>query len=424
MTTALMEDKDTYLAAFSGFERAHAGDPAALVKLRQEAMERFAALGFPTTDDEEWRFTPLAPLTRTAFELPTPNDAVAGRSRFVAPALPAGVVVCPLAEALAKYPEQVLAHLARYAEYEEQPFVALNTAFLHDGLFVYLPAGKVVAEPIELQFVPPVSARPLVWHRRVLVVAERGSQATLVERYTGPAETPYFTSAVTEIVVGDEANIDHYKAQEEGSAACHVATTQVRMSRGSKFRSHAVHFGGRLVRNDVNAYLAGEGCECTLNGLSHGHGEQLIDNHTRIDHAKPHCASHELYKTILDGKAHGVFNGKIYVHLDAQKTDAKQTNQALLLSPDAVIDTKPQLEIFADDVKCTHGATVGQLDPTQVYYLRSRGIGEAEARALLTFAFANDIVERIQVEALRSRLEERLLAAHGLPAPEAAKEAV
>ncbi len=405
--TALMDDKDTYLSAFAQFEKARAGDPSALVRLRQEAIERFAALGFPTLDDEDWRFTPLAPLTRVPFQL-----AGGGTGDFThRGSLPDGVIVCSLTRALAEHPELVEPHLARYADFEDHAFRALNTAFLHDGAFVYLPPGAVVAEPISLTFRGTAGGTPLLWPRRALIVAGRNSQATIVERYSGPPGATYFTSAVTECFLDEGAVIDHYKVQQEGDSAFHVATTQVQLGRSCNFSSHNLTFGGRLTRNDVGAYLGGEGGECTLNGLYLGDGERLIDNHTRIDHAKPHCASHELYKGVLDGKSRGVFAGRIYVHQDAQKTDAKQTNQTLLLSEDAVIDTKPQLEIFADDVKCTHGATVGQLDAESVFYLRSRGIGRDEARALLTFAFANDVVGRIKIDSLRDELEQLLFAA-------------
>jgi Fe-S cluster assembly protein SufD len=412
--TALMDEKDTYLSAFARFEKAHAGDPAFLVKLRQEAIERFAALGFPTLEDEDWRFTPLAPLTRTPFERAEKRGMSAG---YVG-SLPPGVIVCGLMRALADHPTLVEPHLARYADFEDHAFAALNTAFLGDGLFVYLPAGAVVEAPITLNFVAEPSGSSLAWYRRVLVVAGRNSQATICEKYSGQHGAPYVTNAVTEIVLDEGAILDQYKVQQERGDSFHVATTQVQLGRSSNFSSHNLTFGGRLTRNNVNVYLGGEGGECTLNGLYVGDGEQLIDNHTRIDHAKPHCASHELYKGVLDGKSHGVFAGRIYVHQDAQKTDAKQTNQTLLLSDDAVIDTKPQLEIFADDVKCTHGATVGQLDAESVFYLRSRGIGQDEARALLTFAFANDVVGRIKIEPLREELEKLLFAAR------TAKEAV
>jgi Fe-S cluster assembly protein SufD len=417
--TALMDEKDTYLSAHARFEKARAGDRPALVKLRQGALERFAALGFPTLEDEDWRFTPLAALTRVPFRPAAPAAADFSQE---AP-LPDGVIVCNLARALAEHPALVEPHLARYADVEEHAFAALNTAFLHDGAFVYVPPGKVVEEPIVLNFRAGAADEPSVWHRRALVVAGRNSQATVVENYTGAAGVAYFTNAVGEIVLDEGAVLDHYKVQREGDGAFHVATTQVQVGRSSNFSSHNLTFGGKLTRNDVNAYLGGEGGECTLNGLYVGGGEQLIDNHTRIDHARPHCASHELYKGVLDGKARGVFAGRIYVHQDAQKTDAKQTNQTLLLSDDAVIDTKPQLEIFADDVKCTHGATVGQLDAESVFYLRSRGIGKDEARALLTFAFANDVVGRIKVESLRAELEQLLFAARRLPSG-TAKEAV
>jgi Fe-S cluster assembly protein SufD len=410
--TALMDEKDTYLSAFARFEKAHASDPAFLVKLRQEAIERFAALGFPTLEDEDWRFTPLAPLTRVPFQ--TDPDLADGPELVI----PDGVIACDLIQALAKYPELVEPHLARYADFEDHAFAALNTAFLRDGTFVYVPPGRVIEEPIWVNFTARDAGDPLVRHRRLLVVAGRNSQATLCETYSGQPGVSYFTNAVTEIVLDEGAILDHYKVQQEGDGAFHVATTQVQLGRSSNFSSHNLTFGGRLTRNNVNAYLGGEGGECTLNGLYLGDGERLIDNHTRIDHAKPHCASHELYKGVLDGKSRGVFAGRIYVHQDAQKTDAKQTNQTLLLSDDAVIDTKPQLEIFADDVKCTHGATVGQLDAESVFYLRSRGIGKDEARALLTFAFANDVVGRIKIESLREELEKLLFVAR------TAKEAV
>jgi Fe-S cluster assembly protein SufD len=244
----------------------------------------------------------------------------------------------------------------------------------------------------------------------------------LVEGYGGLPREIYFTNAVTEIIVGAGAHVDHYKVQREGNKAFHQATMQVQLGRAANFSSHAVTQGGQWVRNEINAVFDGEGGECTLNGLYQASGQQLVDNHTFIDHAYPHCASHELYKGILDGQARGVFNGKIYVRQDAQKTDAKQTNQTLLLSDDATINTKPQLEIYADDVKCTHGATVGQLDAESLFYLRTRGIGQAEARSLLTYAFANDIVSRIKVASVREELERSLLEAHHLPAAESAEE--
>lgn len=440
--TAVLEEKEHYLADFTAFEKELDDvDGSPLHRLRQSAIERFAELGFPTPRQEDWRFTNVAPLTKVPFRRGGIDGAsgVLGRAnvqssregivfvngRCVVPfadGLPAGVLVLPLAKALKEHFSLVEPHLARLARFDEFAFTALNTAFFRDGAFVFIPKGVVVEKPIHLLFVASSGDAPAVAHPRNLIVAGENSQATIVESYLGQDGKEYFTNAVTEVSAAADSVIDHYKVQREGDAALHVATLQIHQDRGSNFRSHSIALGGSLVRNDINAVLGAEGCECTLNGLSMGSGRQLIDNHTRIDHAKPHCNSHELYKAILDGKSHGVFNGKIFVHPDAQKTDAKQTNQTLLLSADATIDTKPQLEIFADDVKCTHGATVGQLDEGMVFYLRSRGLGKAEARSLLTFAFANDIISRIKVGPVRRQLEELLLVSQGLPEDEEVEE--
>ncbi len=409
--TEVLEKTSHYLSDFERLEKD--GAAPAVQRLRKAAIARFAELGFPGPRDEEWRFTPVAPLAKTPFRLAPPGGygSAAGRP------LPEGAFVGRLDEALAKHPQLVEPHLGRYADYKRHVFVALNTAFLRDGLFVYVPPGRVVEQPIFLDAL--VSAHndgvPYARYRRYLVVLGANARATVVERFGGPPGLTYLTNAVTEIVVGENAALEHYKVQEEGDAAFHMAVMQVQLARAARFASQAVTLGGAWVRNEVNAVFGGEGGECTLNGLYRAAGNQLVDNHTFIDHALPHCVSHELYKGILDGHARGVFNGKIFVRQDAQKTDAKQTNQTLLLSDDATINTKPQLEIYADDVKCTHGATVGQLDAEQAFYLRARGIGAEEARALLTFAFANDILERIQVASVRERLARDFLAARGLP---------
>jgi Fe-S cluster assembly protein SufD len=424
--TDVMERQNTYHAAFGRMERELAAvGPPAIHRLRKAAAARFAELGFPGPRDEEWRFTPIAPLLHQLFELAPEEDnthLAIGSSAFWEQSLPKGVFVCRLSEAMKERPDLVEAHLARHADWRKQPFTALNTAFLRGGAFIYVPANTVIEEPIVVDFIAGTVGGTLAWHRRCLIVLGDHSRVTLIEHYGGlPSET-YFTNAVTEIVAGAGSHVDHYKVQDEGNRAFHMATMQVQIGRNAKFSSHAVTQGGRWVRNEINAVFEGEGAECTLNGLYQASGEQLVDNHTFIDHAYPHCASHELYKGILDGKARGVFNGKIYVRQDAQKTDAKQTNQTLLLSEDATINTKPQLEIYADDVKCTHGATVGQLDAESIFYLRSRGIGSAEARSLLTYAFANDIVSRIKVATVREELERSLLQAHHLPAVDAGEE--
>jgi Fe-S cluster assembly protein SufD len=409
----MQESKDVYRSSFAAFQERLAEDARSpLQRLRRTAFERFAALGFPTLKDEEWRFTNLAPLLKVPFE---PGDN--GQRPHFGPqntSLPDGVVVSSLAEALIRYPELVEPHLARYADYAEHPFTALNTAFLLDGAFVYVPGGKVVEEPIELAFTTEAAGTLPVWHRRCLIVAGPHSQARIVERYDA-SDGVSFTNAVTEVVAAEDSVLDYYRVQNESRQAFHIATVQVHQERGSTFTSHVVARGGRIARTDLNVVLDGEACTCTLNGLSLATGEQLIDNHTRIDHAQPRCTSHELYKAILDGRAHGVFNGKIYVHLDAQKTDARQTNQTLLLSDEAVMDTKPQLEIFADDVKCTHGASIGQLDEEQLFYLRTRGIDRTAARRLLTYGFANDIIGRVQIESLRAQLEASVMGGKEVP---------
>jgi Fe-S cluster assembly protein SufD len=447
----VLDAKELYLSHFNAAsKRAGANGKDSLHVLRTAAMDRFAAQGLPTSRDEEWRFTSLARLTEIAFQQAAPQRAAetkagefgsilpqTGPSRqvalvngFFAPALsqsnnlPAGVWVGGLAAALRERRDLVEPYLAKHVRQANAPFVALNTAFLNDGLFVYLPRGTVLEVPLHLVYVAVVGREPTVIHARTLIVCESNVQATIVQSYVdgAGAEGVTFTNAVTEIVLGANAHVEHCKIQRESKKAFHLESLHVQHDRDSRFASQAVNLGGGMVRNDITAVLAGEGCECTLNGLYAASGIQHIDNHTTIDHAKAHCASHELYKGILDGKAKGVFNGKIFVRQDAQKTDAKQTNKTLLLSDEATINTKPQLEIFADDVKCTHGATVGQLASEAIFYLRSRGIGLEQARAVLTYAFANDILQHIAVEPLRRDLEAFFLAEQQLPADLRAEE--
>ena len=419
--------------------RRTAPSPGALADLRRRAFERFAALGIPTTRLERWRFTNVAPIANTAFTLAAPADNAAAKAdaaphalagagarltfingRYVARAsdlerLPAGVAVGSLAAALeseaAGTRAAVDAHLASRAGIDDEAFTALNTALIGDGAVVHVPANTVVEQPIQLLFVttPPDGGAPVMTHPRVLIVAGENSQVRLVESYGGGGEAPYLTNAVTEVVAGPAAVVDHYKLVRESLAAYHVGAMHLRLARAATFSSHAVTLGGAIVRNDAQATLDGEGAECTLNGLYLANGRRLIDNHTTIRHASPHCSSHELYKGILDDAARAVFNGKIVVAIDAQKTDAKQTNKALLLSEDAQINTKPELEIFADDVKCTHGATVGQLDDDALFYLRARGLARDQARNVLIHAFAGDLLNRIAVEPIRAQLDELLL---------------
>ncbi|HEX9945068.1 MAG TPA: Fe-S cluster assembly protein SufD [Thermoanaerobaculia bacterium] len=435
-----------YLADFERFQRElPPGEPAAVKALRRMAIERFAALGFPTSrQQEEWRQTNVAPIAQGTFQRsesdPDALDpvkmapflfAAAARLVFVDGRfsarlsslgdLPQGVVVASLAQALERSPEKAEPWLGQFARFEDHPFVALNTAFLRDGAFVWVPRGATVG-PVHLLFLSSSEddGRATVSFPRNLIVAGESSQLTLVETYAGFGS--YFNCPVTELVAEPNSVVDHYKVQRESREAFHMATFQLQGERNCVPASHSIALGGALVRNDVNAVLDGEGIDCILNGLYLLNGSQFVDNHMRVEHAKPHCASHELYKGVLDGKARSVFNGLIHVHPGAQKTDAKQSNRNLLLSRDAVANSNPQLEIYADDVKCTHGSTVGQLDEDAVFYLRSRGIGAEAARSLLTYAFASDIVERIKVEPVRRDLEEFLFAR--LPQGETVRQAV
>jgi Fe-S cluster assembly protein SufD len=301
-------------------------------------------------------------------------------------------------------------HVGRYVDYEDQAFAALNTALMEDGALIHIRKDAVVEQSIHLLFVSTTKGAKQVTHPRNLIVAEANSQATIVESYVGLNGDAYFTNAVTELVAGENAVLDHYKIERESVAAFHIATLRIHQERNSNVTSHAVSLGGALVRNDIHTVLDGEGCECTLNGLYMIVGSQHVDNHLLVDHAKPHCNSRENFKGILDQNSRGVFSGRIIVRQDAQKTDAKQSNMSLLLSEGAQVESKPQLEILADDVKCTHGATIGQISEEAIFYLRSRGISEEAARSLLVYAFAQERVEQIRIDALRTQLEALLFA--------------
>jgi Fe-S cluster assembly protein SufD len=407
------------------------GGPRWLQELRERGAARFSALGFPTVRNEEWRFTSVAPIASAEFR-PAPESTIAAGEleAFVyadAPhrlvivngrfdpelsrttGLPKGMYFGSLAAALTQQADIVGRYLGQLAEFNVRAFTALNTAFLQDGAFVYVPEGVVLDGPLQIMFISAADG-PVMSHPRALIIAADRSHSRIVETYVGAGGQGYFSNAVTEVFAGDNANVDHYKVQEESVHAFHVASMHVHAARNANFSSHSFVLGGRLVRNDVFAQLDGEGAECTLNGLYLADGERLVDNHTTIDHAKPHCPSHEIYKGILGGRARAVFNGKIIVRPDAQKTDAKQTNRALLLTDDAAINTKPQLEIFADDVKCTHGAAIGQLDEDALFYLQARGLTFFEARDLLIHAFAGEILDRVKIEPLKRALEGELYA--------------
>jgi Fe-S cluster assembly protein SufD len=323
--------------------------------------------------------------------------------------LPRQVKAGSLRDALSRERDLVAPHLGRYATYGDHPFVALNTAFMKDGVFVWVPKGMIVEKPIHLVFLATGNDGPALSQPRNLIVLEESSEATILESYLG-LEDNYFTNGVTEIALAENTVLDHTKIERESKGAFHIASLQVQQGRNARFFSHVVSTGGALVRNEVNTVLGGEGGECSLDGLFVVGAKQHVDNRTRIDHVRPHGSSRELYKGVLGGAARGIFNGKIYVHKNAAKTDAKQTNNNLLLSKNASVDTKPQLEIYNNDVKCTHGSTIGQIDAQALFYLRSRGLAPAEAQRLLTFAFASEVIGRIKLERLRLQLENWLLA--------------
>jgi Fe-S cluster assembly protein SufD len=417
--------------AFAGaFDQRPRGGPRWLEDLRARGAASFTQLGVPTVREEEWRFTNVSPLASIDFVLAEPISGVAERlngfpyadapvrlvivnGRFDATlsrtkGLPSGVRGGSLASAITEHADVVQRYFGQLADFTNRSFAALNTAFVQDGAFLYVPDGVVVDPPIHILFVSGAEVVKGMSHPRTLIVAGAGSQVRIVESYVGAEGSTYFTNAVSEVFASDNAVVDHYKVQRESFEAFHIASLHAHTARSATFSSHSFSLGGRLARNDVFAILDGEGGECTLNGLYLADRDRLADNHTTIDHAKPHCASHEVYKGILGGTARAVFNGKIIVRPDAQKTDAKQTNRALLLTDGATINTKPQLEIFADDVKCTHGAAIGQLDDDAIFYLRARGLTYSEARDMLIHAFAGQILERVQIEPLRLGLEAEL----------------
>ena len=428
MTVA--ERHEPFLAAYERLKVSQTIGPAWLRDIRAQAMRTFTERGFPTTRHEDWRFTNISPIVETQFvaagPAPTaaqiashlftdanPYVAVVAGGRFShelssLDGLPEHVFVGSLAEALGSVSDRLQAALGSIAV-GDHPFVSLNTGLFEDGVLVRVPANTVVERPIQIHIASDAATDPTVSHPRVLISAGENSQVTIIESYGGPEGQCYFTNAVTEAIVAQGAVVHHVKVQRESRKAFHVAGTFAKLARGAVFASNNISLGGGIVRNDVAALLDGEGAEATLNGLYFADGDRLVDNHTAIDHAQPHCPSHELYKGVLGGKARAVFNGKIFVRQDAQKTDAKQTNKALLLSDDAQINTKPQLEIFADDVKCTHGAAIGQLDEDALFYLRARGIGRIDARDLLIRAFSGEVLNQVKPASIHGRLEALML---------------
>src|SRR6516225_7321393 len=427
---------ENYLERFSEFEKFVAGHALPwLRKLRRDAFARFCDVGFPTTHDEDWRFTNVSAIAQGPFRFARNGRARPSRQELepyrVAEAacqlvfvngrfarelslpgkLPDEVSVSSLAGEISDNPSAIESHLGRYLDNRRDAFCALNTAFLEDGAYVHIPRGTLVEQPICLLFVSTGDDAPSMSHPRNLVVAEEDSQATIVEDYVSLDGGAVFCNTVTELVAGDHTVLSHYMIEREHEKAFNISTLRIQQGRSANVVSHSVLLGGALVRNNVHPVLAGEGGECLINGLFIGNGHQHLDNYMLVEHSSPRCGSRQFYNGILDGHAHGVFHGRIIVHQDAQKTDAKQTNRNLLLSDDAQIDTKPQLEIYADDVKCPHGATIGQIEESPLFYLRSRGIDEASARRLLLLAFASECLDRMKERPARNHVE-TLIHAH------------
>jgi len=425
-----IEIKDWYISNFGEFEkRLNGGKESSIHKKRKDALSNFSRLEFPTIRDEEWKYTSVAPLLKYNFVPSYDKKTVSkefiksllfdemehslivfinGRyspENSILLHLPRGVIVGSIAEEIKNKNEVLLKHFGKYADYQNHIFTALSTAYTDDGAFIYVPAGKIAEEPIHIIFITDSGNEKILTQPRNLFVAENNSQVTIIEHYFGNEDQIYFTNAVTEIVAQENAVVDHIKLQEESKKAFHIARMEVDQERSSNFSSHLISTGADLTRNDFNARFNDVGGECTLNGLYMIDGSQLFDAHTLMDHAKPHCNSHEHYKGILDDKSRGVFNGKIIVRQDAQKTIAFQENNSILLSDEALVNTKPQLEIFADDVKCSHGATIGQMDDEAKFYLKSRGIGEEASKGILLHAFASDVITSIKIESIRDYIE-------------------
>jgi len=430
--TAQLTETDAWLEAFEALEQSPPQGPAWLLPLRKAGLAQFAKTGLPTLKDEDWRFTNVDPIRQLQ-----PNPALT-RSDLDATALnqityphkdkdtirlvlldghyqadlsdisklPGEVTILSLAQAITEKGDSLEKHLGQYTYQNDNPFAALNTAFFQDGLYIHLPKKFQLDTPIHILNLASGDGSGAASFARHFIHAEAFSKCTILETYQAINDAAYLSAPTSEFLVDDEAFIEHIKVQDESEKAFHIASIYANIGRAAHFHSHYLTLGGRISRNNIRTKLDGEGLEAVLNGLYLSDGDQLSDHHMIVDHAKPHCDSHEYFNGILDDRARGVFHGRILVQQIAQKTDAKQTNKNLLLSDDATADTKPQLEIYADDVKCTHGATIGQLDDEAIYYLRTRGVPKPVAKRMLVHAFAGEIIDRIGHDTLREELDE------------------
>jgi Fe-S cluster assembly protein SufD len=432
--TAVLTEQNAYAAQFLTMRERLPGTHLPLIeRLRRKGMEDFLALGLPTTKLENWKYTNVASIRRITFEpafdhqlSPVPEKLCFEIDSYGSPRLVfvngrfdptlssvdgrLNFRLLSMSEALrdSERASTIEKHLGQYTSTSDHAFAAWNTAFFVEGAYIEIPRGFTLEQPIHIVFVSAGSGEPWACYPRNLIVAGEGSEITFVESFLGSNGSVYLTNAVTEIVAGSGAVVEYCKIEREFSQGFHVSVMNAHLDRDASFTSHSISFGGSMVRNDLNVSLDGEGSHCTLNGFFAVHGQRLVDNHTRIDHLRPHASSRELYKGVLAGKAEGVFNGAIVVRENAQKTDAVQYSKNLLLSKQAQINTKPQLEIRNNDVRCFHGATIGQLDTEAIFYLKSRGIDEGEAKRILVRGFAGEIIEAIRVPSLRDLLEHLL----------------
>lgn len=435
MKHAFLETPSWVRNNFSSFEHSlNGGAKSSAHKMRQHAFQDLLARGLPSTKNEDWKYTNIAPLLRSAFSLASESSLVTPDKKVLAPyqlagldairivfsdgiflpefsdELPEGALtVRRLRDCLESDDSEVISQIGKCESMDESPFVALNTSFVSDGLVVTVSEGVQAPKPILLTFVSGQSNERVIAHPRIVVVAEKQSSVEIIEQFVGLGDSEYFANPVAEFLVGEQAHVTHSRLVLETKHSCHVSALHAELAEQSRFDTFCFSFDGGLVRNDIRVRIAGENSEAGLYGLSIGRDSQHIDNHTLIEHAVPNCLSNEWYKGIYNDQSRGVFNGTIVVHEGAQKTNAIQSNQGLLLSDRAGLDTRPQLKIWADDVRCTHGATIGQLDEDAMYYLRTRGIGVEEAKRMLIQAFAEDIVEKIPQTILRESLEAMLL---------------
>ena len=428
MVTELAKTENSYQTAFRNVRESSPTAPW-LELVRSSAIERFEQLGFPPVSDEEWKYTNLATLAKENF-IPASGDGEIDASRFAYPETATAhlvvvngflredlsvktgleqVVAVDLFNAVndARYNKIVRKYLARNAGYHNNGLTALNTAFLQSGVFICIPKNVKIDQPIQVSFL--ADGENSASFPRLLVVAEENSSATLIESFVSAGEGKYFTNAIAEVVLKDGAHLDHYRLQRESNDAFHISTTSAELGRSSRYDTTSINLGAQLSRHDVSVVMDHEGAETSVDGLYMVGQNQHSDTHSVIDHKVAHCSSHQLYKGILDGNGRAVFNGKVFVREGAQKTDAQQTNKNLLLSEKARVDTKPQLEIYADDVKCAHGAAVGQIDPDELFYLQARGIGPELGRSLLTYGFAEEVIGKIKIDSIRSQLDQIVL---------------